>query len=48
MMEGYIIGAHTSTTNNISNGVYLIKTDAQGNTPLLHNITELPSINTHH
>ena len=42
---GYIIGAHTSTTNNISNGVYLIKTDAQGNTPST-NITELPSINT--
>tara|TARA_B100002052_G_scaffold152202_1_gene138838 strand:- start:151 stop:1473 length:1323 start_codon:yes stop_codon:yes gene_type:complete len=43
--EGYIIAAHTSTTNNISNGVYLIKTDAQGNTPST-NITELPTINT--
>ena len=41
---GYIIAAHTSTTNNISNGVYLIKTDAQGNTPST-NITELPAIN---
>ena len=41
---GYIIAAHTSTTNNISNGVYLIKTDAQGNTPST-NITELPTIN---
>ena len=41
---GYIIAAHTSTTNNISNGIYLIKTDAQGNTPST-NITELPTIN---
>ena len=41
---GYIIAAHTSTTNNISNGVYLIKTDAQGNTPST-NITETPTTN---
>ena len=41
---GYIIAAHTSTTNNISNGVYLIKTDAQGNTPFT-NITEILTIN---
>ena len=41
--EGYIIAAHTSTTNNISNGVYLIKTDAQGNTPST-NITDIPTL----
>ena len=41
---GYIIAAHTSTINNISNGVYLIKTDAQGNTTST-NIIETPTIN---